>query len=57
MAVDTTAHRVYLVTAKAKPNPTPPPEGQRRRRPTFEPGSFTLIIVGHKVGGYQRVDY
>jgi YVTN family beta-propeller protein len=50
MAVDPTTHRIYLVTAKVKPAPAnrPPAEGQPkgRRRPNYEPGSFTLIVVG-----------
>jgi DNA-binding beta-propeller fold protein YncE len=36
MALDPQTHRVYLVTAKAKP-------GQRR---SYEPGTFVLLVVG-----------
>lgn len=43
MALDPKAHRIYLVTAKAK---APPAGTTGRRRPTFEPGSFMLIVVG-----------
>ena len=51
MTVDPVTHRIYLVTAKVKPAPAnrePGEGGQKkgRRRPNFEPGSFTLIVVG-----------
>ena len=35
MALDPKTHRLYLVTARAKP-------GQRRR---FQPGSFVVLVV------------
>jgi YVTN family beta-propeller protein len=44
MALDSKTHNVYLVTAKAKP--VPPEEKGKRRRPTFEPGSFVVVVVG-----------
>jgi hypothetical protein len=48
MALDPTTHKIYLVTAKAKPTADQPKtKGQRPRR-TFEPGSFVLIVVGPK---------
>jgi YVTN family beta-propeller protein len=48
MAVDPTTHRIYLVTAKQKPAPPDQaqPKGKGRRRPSFEPNSFALIVVG-----------
>jgi YVTN family beta-propeller protein len=44
MAVDPRTHRVYLVTAKFGPF-KPPRTGERFRRPTMVPGSFTLLVV------------
>ncbi len=41
MAVDTKAHRVFLVTAT--PDAANPGEGRRRN---YVPGSFTLLVVG-----------
>lgn len=47
MAVDTKTHQIYLVTAKVKPiPPTPPGETPTRVRRSYEPGSFTVLIVG-----------
>lgn len=45
MAVDTKAHRVYLVTAKFGP-PDPNATGWGRRRGTMIPGSFVVVEVG-----------
>ncbi len=44
MAVDPRTHRVYLVTAKFGPF-QPPRPGERFRRPTLIPGSFTLLVL------------
>lgn len=45
MALDAKSHRVYLVTAEFGPMPPPQP-GQRFRRPTMKPDSFTLLVLG-----------
>ena len=45
MALDRKTHRVFLVTAQFGP-PQPPKPGQRFRRPTIVPGSFTLLVFG-----------
>jgi DNA-binding beta-propeller fold protein YncE len=45
MAVDTKAHRIFLVTAEFKPAPAPTAD-QPRPRPQAVPGSFTLLVVG-----------
>ena len=45
LALDTKAHRVYLVTAEFGPPPAPTPE-RPRPRPSIVPGSFTLMVVG-----------
>ncbi len=42
MAVDRKTHNVYLVTAHM----TAPPEGTNQR-PTFEPGSFVVLVFGN----------
>jgi YVTN family beta-propeller protein len=44
MALDTKTHSIYLATARAKQ--IPPAVGGRRQRPTFEPGSFVIVVVG-----------
>lgn len=45
MTLDTKTHNIYLVTAKPKaPDPNEPTQGRRRR--SYEPGSFTVIVVG-----------
>lgn len=44
MALDTKTHDLYTVTAKFGPMPPRKP-GQRFRRPSLVPGSFTLIKV------------
>src|SRR5580765_5322336 len=44
MALDTTNHDVYLVTAEIEEAP-PAKEGERPRR-TMKPGTFTLLVVG-----------
>lgn len=46
MALDTTNHDVYEVTAQIEEAP-PAKEGERPRR-TMKPGSFTLLVVGKK---------
>lgn len=46
MALDTTNHDVYLVTAEIEITP-PAKEGERPRR-TMKPGTFTLLVVGKK---------
>jgi DNA-binding beta-propeller fold protein YncE len=46
MALDTTNHDVYLVTAEIEMAP-PSKEGERPRR-TMKPGTFTLLVVGKK---------
>lgn len=46
MALDTTNHDVYLVTAEIEMAP-PAKEGERPRR-TMKPGTFTLLVVGKK---------
>lgn len=46
MALDAKAHRIYLVTAKlAKTQPTTG-AGEQRYRRSFEPNSFTVLVVG-----------
>lgn len=45
MALDPKSHRIFLVTAKQQPQPAEARRGERRR-PSYEPGSFTLLIVG-----------
>jgi DNA-binding beta-propeller fold protein YncE/mono/diheme cytochrome c family protein len=44
MALDTTNHDVYLVTAEIEEAP-PAKEGERPRR-SMKPGTFTLLVVG-----------
>jgi DNA-binding beta-propeller fold protein YncE len=44
MAVDLKTHRVVTVTARFGPMPSPMP-GQRFRRPSIVPGTFTLIVL------------
>ena len=44
MALDTTNHDVYLVTAEIEEAP-PAKEGERPRR-NMKPGTFTLLVVG-----------
>ena len=44
MALDTKAHRIFLVTAEFGEAPKPTPEQPRPRRPIV-PGSFTLLVV------------
>jgi DNA-binding beta-propeller fold protein YncE len=46
MALDTTNHDVYEVTAEIEEAP-PAKEGERPRR-TMKPGTFTLLVVGKK---------
>jgi len=46
MALDTTNHDVYLVTAEIEE--APPAEGQQRPRRTIKPGTFTLLVMGTK---------
>jgi DNA-binding beta-propeller fold protein YncE len=46
MALNTTNHDVYLVTAEIEEAP-PAKEGERPRR-TMKPGTFTLLVVGKK---------
>jgi YVTN family beta-propeller protein len=46
MALDTTNHDVYLVTAEIEMAP-PTKEGERPHR-TMKPGTFTLLVVGKK---------
>jgi hypothetical protein len=43
MALDTTNHDVYLVTAEIEEAP-PAKQGERPRR-TMKPGSFTLLVM------------
>ncbi len=45
MTLDTKTHNVYLVTAKPQA-PAPGEETQGRRRRSYEPGSFTVLVVG-----------
>jgi len=45
LTVDEKAHRIYTVTAKFGPPPAPTAE-RPRPRPTIEPGSVTLYIIG-----------
>jgi hypothetical protein len=46
MALDTTNHDVYTVTAEIEEAP-PAKEGERPRR-SMKPGTFTLLVVGKK---------
>jgi YVTN family beta-propeller protein len=46
MALNTTNHDVYLVTAEIEEAP-PAKEGERPRR-SMKPGTFTLLVVGKK---------
>jgi DNA-binding beta-propeller fold protein YncE len=46
MALDTSTHDIYLVTAEIEE--APPAEGQTRPRRTMKPGTFTLLVVGKK---------
>jgi YVTN family beta-propeller protein len=46
MALDTTNHDVYEVTAEIEEQP-PAKEGERPRR-SMKPGTFTLLVVGKK---------
>jgi hypothetical protein len=46
MALDTTNHDVYEVTAQIEEAP-PAKEGERPRR-SMKPGTFTLLVVGKK---------
>jgi YVTN family beta-propeller protein len=50
MAVDTKNHQIYSVTAKLMPPPPAPPTSDTTARPRFrrsyEPGSFTILVVG-----------
>ncbi|HEX4605559.1 MAG TPA: YncE family protein [Candidatus Angelobacter sp.] len=46
MALDTTNHDIYLVTAEIEEAP-PAKEGERPRR-SMKPGTFTLLVVGKK---------
>ncbi|HLW52308.1 MAG TPA: YncE family protein [Candidatus Angelobacter sp.] len=46
MALDTSTHDVYLVTAEF--DEQPPAEGQTRPRRTMKPGSFTLLVMERK---------
>jgi YVTN family beta-propeller protein len=43
MALDAKTHQIYLVTARQKP---PPPDAKGPGRRSFEPGSFTVLVVG-----------
>lgn len=45
MALDAGTHRIYLVTAKPIPEPAGEQSGARRRR-SYEPGSFAVLVVG-----------
>jgi YVTN family beta-propeller protein len=47
MAYDADSDRVYLVTAEFGPAPAPTADNPRPRR-TIVPGSFTILVVGHK---------
>jgi DNA-binding beta-propeller fold protein YncE len=44
MELDPKTHRLYTVTARFGPAPAAGP-GQRRRRPSMVPGSFTLLVL------------
>ena len=46
MALDTSTHNVYLVTAEIEE--APPAEGQTRPRRTMKPGTFTLLVMSEK---------
>jgi hypothetical protein len=43
MALDAKTHRIYLAAARRKPIPA---GEQAPRRPSFEPNSFEVIVVG-----------
>jgi DNA-binding beta-propeller fold protein YncE len=45
MALDLTTHKVFLVTAEFGPPPAATPD-QPRPRPTMQPGTFALLVVG-----------
>jgi DNA-binding beta-propeller fold protein YncE len=45
MALDSTTHKIYLVTAKFEPMPTPSP-GAARQRPKIIPGTMVLLVYG-----------
>ena len=47
MALDTTTHNVFLVTAESGPPPAPTTENPRPR-PTMVPGTFQLLVYGMK---------
>jgi YVTN family beta-propeller protein len=47
MAYDSTSNRVYLVTAQFGPPPAPTAD-RPHPRPSIVPGSFTVLVVGHK---------
>ncbi len=46
MALNTSNHEVYLVTAEIEEQP--PAEGQTRPRRTMKPGTFTLLVMEKK---------
>jgi DNA-binding beta-propeller fold protein YncE len=43
MALDTKTHNILLATARVKPAPA---GAKGRQRPSFEPGSFVILVVG-----------
>ena len=45
MSLDESTHRVYTVTANFGPAPAPTAD-HPRPRPTIEPGTFTILVVG-----------
>jgi len=45
MAYDSTADRIYLITAEFGPRPEPTAENPRPR-PALIPGSFVVLVVG-----------
>ncbi len=45
IALDPRTHHIYLVTAKLQP-PPPGTDPNARRRRTYEPGSFVVLVVG-----------
>jgi len=45
MSLDESTHRVYTVTANFGPVPAPTAD-HPRPRPTIEPGTFTILVVG-----------
>ncbi len=47
MDLDPNTHKIYLVTAKFGATPAPTSDNPRPR-PSIEPGSFELIVVGPK---------